>query len=240
MPLCRCLGHIHPGNPSRTVPVRIGLIKLHAFLLREEERAEVAEAEAAAARVLAVRCCMQHAAFFTQLKICHKRGGRGGAGAGSRQLHSKLKIFRKTYRVSSRFVPTSSALIVTLFAHLKDTDTHTLTDTHTQAELQLQSATDKPAAAPLEHAHPRAARCSLRAASTWVVSNNFAAHLQSRLQLGSSSSSNLNMHRERTSSEQAATSGSIACNTDKAEESEESTLAQPQPPPQPLPLRHPN
>lgn len=107
-------------------------------------------------------------------------------------------------------VPTSSALIVTLFAHLKDTDTHT--HTHIQLYHKPAAVAVAAAAAPLEHLRILAL---LAGSSTWVVSNN----LRRIFKAGSSSGSNLNMHHERTSERTAnnlaATSGSssVACNT---------------------------
>lgn len=140
--------------------------------------------------------------------------GRGSEAAPLKVENIQANESRLVSFRSSRCalqVPTSSALIVTLFAHLKDTDAHI----HTHIQLQHKPAAVEvaaAAAAPLEHLRILAL---LAGSSTWVVSNN----LRRIFKAGSSSGSNLNMHHERTSERTtnnlAATSGSssLACNT---------------------------
>lgn len=141
--------------------------------------------------------------------------GRGSEAAPLKVENIQANESRLVSFRSSRCalqVPTSSALIVTLFAHLKDTDAHI----HTHIQLQHKPAAVEvaaaAAAAPLEHLRILAL---LAGSSSWVVSNN----LRRIFKAGSSSGSNLNMHHERTSERTtnnlAATSGSssVACNT---------------------------
>lgn len=105
--------------------------------------------------------------------------GRGSEAAPLKVENIQANEARLVSFRSSRCalqVPTSSALIVTLFAHLKDTDTHT----HTASTQTGSSRSSRSSSALRASSHPRAAR--------WLVFlgglEQLAAHLQSRLQLG--------------------------------------------------------
>lgn len=114
-----------------------------------------------------------------------KRGrGSGGSSTQSRKYsgnESRLVSFRSS-RCAPQ-VPTSSALIVTLFAHLKDTDTHTHTHTaptQTGSSHSRSRSSSSRSSALRASSHPRAARCLVYLGGL----EQLAAHLQSRLQLG--------------------------------------------------------
>lgn len=127
---------------------------------------------------------MVHSSRISKYATVSEAGeGRGGGSEAAplkveniQANESRLVSFRSS-RCALQ-VPTSSALIVTLFAHLKDTDTHTHTaSTQTGSS---RSRSSRSSSALRASSHPRAAR--------WLVFlgglEQLAAHLQSRLQLG--------------------------------------------------------